>query len=102
MCFPEVTVPPCAGQSRAFERFWRADAARADTGTHAGLGLALCRRIVSLLGATIEIKVTDGVFTAIVGFPSESVVMSEPVETIEKSAVAITMTDSVEAMSAGN
>ena len=28
-------------QSRVFERFWRADVARADTGTHAGLGLAL-------------------------------------------------------------
>lgn len=37
---------------RVFERFWRADAARS-VGDHAGLGLALCHRLVGLLGGTI-------------------------------------------------
>ena len=37
---------------RVFERFWRADTARS-IGEHAGLGLALCHRLVDLLGGTI-------------------------------------------------
>lgn len=43
--------------ARAFESFYRSDAARSGGGRHAGLGLALCRQIVELLGGTI---VADG------------------------------------------
>jgi len=39
---------------RVFERFWRADSARSG-GRHFGLGLALCQRIVTLLGGTITV-----------------------------------------------
>ena len=35
-----------------FERFWRADDARKDTGVHCGLGLALVSRIVTSLGGS--------------------------------------------------
>ena len=35
---------------RVFDRFWRADTARAATGSHAGLGLSLCKRIVHIMG----------------------------------------------------
>ena len=38
---------------RVLDRFWRADAARAATGLHAGLGLSLCRKIVETLGGSI-------------------------------------------------
>lgn len=43
--------------------FYRADDARSD-GSHCGLGLALCRRIAGLLGATLELDASGGVFTA--------------------------------------
>ncbi len=38
--------------SHVFDRFWRGDKARA-AGTHGGVGLALCRKLVELLGGTI-------------------------------------------------
>ena len=41
---------------RLFERFWRGDEARADTGVHCGLGLSLCQRLARLLGGQIEIE----------------------------------------------
>ncbi len=48
---------------RVFDRFWRGDEARADTGMHFGLGLSLTRRIVALLGGAISADVTgDGLF----------------------------------------
>jgi len=42
-----------------FQRFWRGDAARTVSG-HCGLGLALCQRIVRLLGGAIEAQSTAG------------------------------------------
>ena len=53
-------APEDAG--RVFDRFWRGDAARS-AGTHAGLGLALCSKLVAVLGGTIRAGVRDGVFT---------------------------------------
>jgi two-component system heavy metal sensor histidine kinase CusS len=38
---------------QVFERFWRGDESRSQTGDHCGLGLPLCRKIVELLGGTI-------------------------------------------------
>ncbi len=50
--------------ARVFDRFWRADSARQDTGLHCGLGLALVRRIGTVLGSTAVAAVdNDGVFT---------------------------------------
>lgn len=55
---PAAAITP-AQAARASDRFWRADPARADTGAHCGLGLALCQKIVALLGATLRVRVTD-------------------------------------------
>jgi len=43
-----------------FERFWRADASRQDTGIHCGLGLAVVRRIVKSLGGSVTAEVGGG------------------------------------------
>jgi two-component system, OmpR family, sensor histidine kinase BaeS len=37
-----------------FERFWRADAARASRGT--GLGLAIVKHVVAAAGGTVEAR----------------------------------------------
>lgn len=51
--------------AHVFERFWRGDAARS-SGAHAGLGLALCKKLVAHLGGTITAEVSDGTFVATV------------------------------------
>lgn len=43
-----------------FERFWRGDAARSSNGTHCGLGLALVKKAIDLLGGTVAAKSTLG------------------------------------------
>ena len=55
------TLPP-GDASQVFERFWRGDAARTSDGAHAGLGLALCKKLVGALGGTIAATVADGRF----------------------------------------
>lgn len=42
-----------------FERFWRADTSRTDTGVHFGLGLALVDRLITALGGTVACDVTQ-------------------------------------------
>ena len=46
--------------AHVFERFWRADGARRDTGVHCGLGLALVSRIATSLGGSATAEVQDG------------------------------------------
>jgi signal transduction histidine kinase len=53
-----------------FERFWRGDAARADTGLHCGLGLALCRKLIEVLGGTIDAESDGGTFLVTVVIPA--------------------------------
>ena len=53
---------------RVFERFWRADDAR--VAGHVGIGLALCKKLIELLGGTIEVAVRDDRFIATVTVPS--------------------------------
>ncbi len=48
---------------RAFDRFWRGDAARSSGGLHCGLGLALCRKFVELQHGCIHANVQDGWFS---------------------------------------
>ena len=43
-----------------FERFWRGDAARSAAGVHCGLGLALCERLMAVLGGSISAHSTAG------------------------------------------
>src|SRR5262249_51447934 len=51
---------PAEDAPRLFERFWRGDVARTDSGTHSGLGLSLCRRLMALLGGEISVKTSAG------------------------------------------
>ena len=55
-----------------FERFWRGDKSRTDIGVHCGLGLALCRRIVEVLGGTITAQVSEGTFSVSILSPRGS------------------------------
>ncbi|MBL7040546.1 MAG: sensor histidine kinase N-terminal domain-containing protein [Pirellulaceae bacterium] len=53
--------------SHVFDRFWRADSARQNTGLHCGLGLAIVRRICSALGSTAVANVDcEGAFSVVV------------------------------------
>ena len=47
--------------AHVFDRFWRGDKARS-SGTHGGVGLALCRKLVELLGGTITAAMTGDRF----------------------------------------
>jgi two-component system sensor histidine kinase QseC len=56
---------------RLFERFWRGDQARADTGVHCGLGLSLCQRLARLLDGRIEVQTsTNDWFTVRLTLPA--------------------------------
>jgi signal transduction histidine kinase len=57
---------------RVFERFWRGDAARSNTGVHCGLGLALVQRAAAALGGVIEADTRDGTFTVRLAFPASN------------------------------
>jgi len=58
--------------SRIFDRFWRGDQARTDTGTHCGLGLSLCQRLVALLNGQISVNSTvGGEFSVTVTFATD-------------------------------
>ncbi|MGD0770831.1 MAG: ATP-binding protein [Tepidisphaeraceae bacterium] len=48
-------IPP-GDADQLFERFWRGDQARADTGVHCGLGLSLCQRLSRLLNGHIQVQ----------------------------------------------
>lgn len=55
-----------------FRRFWRGDSARNMADQHCGLGLALCRQVMSLLNGTIAIDTGAGErFVVIVSIPSD-------------------------------
>lgn len=58
--------------SRLFDRFWRADASRSETGLHCGLGLALCQRLVTLLGGQISAEALEGMFIIRLFVPSSA------------------------------
>lgn len=56
-----TTLDP-SDASRVFDRFWRGDSART-AGIHAGLGLALCKKLVERMGGTIRVTVENETFT---------------------------------------
>jgi signal transduction histidine kinase len=43
-----------------FDRFWRGDTARTQSGLHCGLGLTLVRRLVELMSGTISARLLEG------------------------------------------
>ncbi len=54
-----------------FERFWRADKSRSQTGRHSGLGLPLCRSLIRLLGGNIDASLDGARFRISVELPAE-------------------------------
>ena len=61
--------------SRVFDRFWRGDSARCQTGQHSGLGLAICQELAKALGASLKAtQPSPSLFVIELQFPrSESV-----------------------------
>src|SRR5207248_11434878 len=47
-------------QAKIFERFYRADPSRTETGVHAGLGLAIVKEYVERLGGSIAVESAPG------------------------------------------
>ena len=66
----ETTLDP-ADVRHVFERFWRGDRARL-AGLHAGLGLALCKKLVEHMHGTITAEVRDRTFTLAITIPDSS------------------------------
>ena len=58
---------------RAFDRFWRGDAARRDTGLHCGLGLSLCSELTAVLSGEIAaVSEPGGVFLVRIVLPQRA------------------------------
>jgi two-component system, OmpR family, heavy metal sensor histidine kinase CusS len=55
--------------AHVFDRFWRGDSAHSAVGTHCGLGLALCRSLMSLQEGAISATIHDGRFTITIELP---------------------------------
>jgi two-component system heavy metal sensor histidine kinase CusS len=56
---------------KLFDRFWRGDPSRTDTGVHCGLGLSLCQRLIALMNGRIHVTTsTGGDFRVTVELPS--------------------------------
>ncbi len=54
-----IGISPDA-RSQIFERFYRADRSRGGDGLHAGLGLALVKEYVDLMGGRIDVESEEG------------------------------------------
>jgi two-component system sensor histidine kinase QseC len=64
---------------RVFDRFWRGDVARSDTGTHCGLGLTLCKRIADVLKGSLSVRSErGGEFAIELVLPGAEGVVGEP------------------------
>jgi len=55
---PARSITPAQAQN-VFDRFWRADSSRTETGVHCGLGLSLSQKIATLLAASLTVQVSD-------------------------------------------
>jgi len=53
---------PASDIEQVFDRFWRADTSRQETGRHSGLGLSLCQRLAQRSGASLQASCNNGVF----------------------------------------
>jgi two-component system, OmpR family, heavy metal sensor histidine kinase CusS len=60
-----------------FDRFWRGNSARSETGVHAGLGLSLCRKLVESIDSTISADCIQGSFVVILSFKKENLEIAD-------------------------
>jgi len=58
--------------TRVFDRFWRADSSRSETGTHCGLGLSLVSSIARALDGSARVTVEGEVFVTRIELPRRS------------------------------
>jgi two-component system heavy metal sensor histidine kinase CusS len=58
--------------THVFERFWRGDESRSQTGVHAGLGLTLVQQAVSMIGGSVAVSISNGTFLVRLSLPSQS------------------------------
>lgn len=56
-----------------FDRFWKGDKARTDTGSHFGLGLYLVKSLCDSIGARVSVEASSQWFEAKLSFPEVSV-----------------------------
>jgi heavy metal sensor kinase len=54
-----IGIAPAA-REHIFERFYRADPSRGSDEPHAGLGLAICKEYIDLMGGSIGVESTEG------------------------------------------
>jgi hypothetical protein len=67
-----VTVRKAFGMQQiksAFDCYWQGDISRSHTGVHFGLGLAMVKRMVELLGGKIRAEAPNGLFSIHVCLP---------------------------------
>jgi two-component system, OmpR family, heavy metal sensor histidine kinase CusS len=63
-------LPPEAA-AHVFDRFWRGDQSRSQTGVHAGLGLTLVRQAVSAIGGSVAVSIGSGTFAVRLRLPGQ-------------------------------
>ncbi len=73
------TQLPTGSVKHVFERFWRGDASRGETGRHAGLGLSLCKTLAGVLGYRIAASANGGEFSVSLSFANHEVGAQDPV-----------------------
>jgi two-component system capsular synthesis sensor histidine kinase RcsC len=72
---------PTEHQSRIFDEFFQLrHADRQRTGSGAGLGLAICRRLIDAMGGEIEVQSVDGQGSAFAILLPSSIIMTAPVK----------------------
>jgi len=65
----QATTFPATEIDKVFNRFWRADTSRHETGRHCGLGLSLCRRLAERMGGSIQASIVEQQFRIELSLP---------------------------------